>query len=304
MKMPFNLGARFVLRLVIPSIILAMALWPLAKAVRKFADSNLSNELLLGAIAAAVGFAFLLLDMPIYMLLEGRRYWPPRLRGWGVAREAARLAILVARSQAATDRAIKIEFDLRTREFPIAAKTGIPHAAFPTRLGNLLASFETYPTVKYGLDGVFFWARLWVAIDKDLREELDSAQALVDGAIYASASLAGAASVALVNAIVAPQENKWFWLAAVAGALPLSRLCYLAALPRYVQYGELFAATFDQHRAKLDFSGLLTELDRHIDPSVARTRTPQEAARAVWRFLRWHRYRRIGATDNETVQDF
>jgi hypothetical protein len=38
--------------------------------------------------------------------------------------------------------------------------------------------------VKYGLDAVFYWYRLWVLLDKDLREEIDNAQAIVDSTVY------------------------------------------------------------------------------------------------------------------------
>ena len=289
--MPFDLGTRFVLRLIIPSVILACILFPLAERLRGLAYPKLGDELLFVATGLAAGFALLLLDMPIYLLLEGRRYWPPGLRRWGVAREARRLARLVAASAAAADPAVAIELDLQAAQYPLQRATGLPYAAYPTRLGNLLASFETYPTVKYGLDGVFFWSRLWVAIDKDLREELDSAQAVVDGAIYACAAFAFAAVVALAYFVADLPEPYWPWLAAAGAAAVASVVCYKGALPRYVQYGELFAAVFDQYRGKLDFTALVAELDRHIDPNVVRTRSPREATRAAWRFLRWHRYR-------------
>jgi hypothetical protein len=54
------------------------------------------------------------------------------------------------------------------------------YVAHPTRLGNIIESFESYPKIKYGLDSVFYWYRLWVVLDKDLREEIDSSQAVVD----------------------------------------------------------------------------------------------------------------------------
>ncbi len=304
MKIPFDVGLPLILRLLLPATILAAALFPAAVSLRDLAYPGLSDGLLFTILGLLAGLAFLMLDMPVYMLLEGRRYWPGWLRRWGIAREARRLQGLTRRADAETDKTKQVELDLLAAQFPVDRKTGRPAARYPTRLGNLLASFETYPTVKYGLDGVFFWPRLWVAIDKDLRDELDGAQAVVAGAIYGCAALAAAAMICVIYAFALAHgaQPDWRWLAASLGCILLSFACYRAALPRYDQYGALFAAVFDQHRGKLELGGLLADLDAHMKAEPARTKA--EEGRAVWRFLRWHRYRRPGADKNEIVQDW
>src|SRR4051812_49479200 len=106
----------------------------------------------------------LLLDMPIYMVAEGRRFWPAWLRGWCLAAERGRLARLLTGRQEARargDRREVQERDVEIRGFP-CDPNGVPTAQFPTRLGNLLTAFETYPDRKYGMDGVFAWPRLWL----------------------------------------------------------------------------------------------------------------------------------------------
>jgi hypothetical protein len=303
-KLPFDFGIRFVLRLVWPGAILAAALFPIGREVRALAYPAASDPILFAVLGLVAGFALLLFDMPIYMILEGRRYWPERLRLRGVRREAARLAKIRAVADSAQDSAVRVEYDLRASEFPTDRVSGEPAARYPTRLGNLLASFETYPTVKYGIDGVFFWPRLWVSIDKDLREELDSAQAIVDGAVYSCAAFAVSAVLCATYAAIGVGESRELWLGAAVTSAIFSIICYRAALPRYAQYGELVAAVFDQHRKKLEFDALVTDLDAHLNDTRTPARSERETARAAWRFLRWHRYRRSGAPTNEIVRDW
>lgn len=301
MKLPFDFGIRFVLRLVAPGALLSGIFLPLVREVAGVIYPGLGDAVLYIAFGLVFGFALLLLDMPIYMLLEGRRFWPGPIRRWAIDRQQARLRRIVAKANAA-DKSRQVELDIQAYRYPIDPASGTPHAPYPTRLGNLLASFETYPTVKYGLDGVFYWPRLWVSIDKDLREELDSAQAVVDGAIYLVFAFGVSTFVCLFYWWWIPSQVWWHWPAAALACLALAWLLKALALSRYAQYGELFAATFDQCRDKLVISdALLADLDTKMGAPSGTSRTDREKAQASWRFLRWHRYRQPGASGNQTV---
>lgn len=304
MKLPFDFGLRFVLRLLAPGAILGATLFPVGQCLRAILYPSISDAVTYLVLGLLAGFSLLLLDMPIYMFLEGRRFWPNILKKAGIARQAKRLTKLRALADSASDPTAQVEYDLQAMQFPIDKHTGQPTAVYPTRLGNILTSYETYPTVKYGLDGVFYWPRLWVAIDKDLREELDSAQAVVDGAVYTCFAFGLTAVASLFYAAAGVGENPILWLGVSAAAVVLSFLCYRAALPRYVQYGELFAAVFDQHQDKLKYPLSLPDLDAHMNDLRAQARSAPEAARANWRFLRWHRYRRSAAMKNEGVTNW
>ena len=303
MKLPFDFGIRFILRLVAPGALFAAICLPLVRIIGALVYPKLGDLALFATSGLVFGFALLLLDMPIYMLLEGRRFWPRWLRRLGVGWQADRLRRLKAASDKATG-SRQIELDIQAWRYPIDRVTGEPHATHPTRLGNVLASFETYPTVKYGLDGVFYWPRLWVAIDKDLREELDSAQAVVDGAIYCTFVFGLSTFVCLGYWALLPVEAWWHWPAGAAACLAFAVLTYRLALPCYAQYGDLFMAAFDQHRDKLKPADFLRDLDAHVVGGAPQVRTARETNRAAWRFLRWHTYRRPGATGNETVRDW
>lgn len=45
----------------------------------------------------------------------------------------------------------------------------------PTRLGNILRASETYPTVRYGMDAVSWWPRLYNLIPKETKQGIEGA---------------------------------------------------------------------------------------------------------------------------------
>jgi flagellar biosynthesis regulator FlaF len=54
------------------------------------------------------------------------------------------------------------------------------------RLGNLITAFESYSNTRYGIDGVFYWNRIWLKLEKDVRDDIDNHQAMADSTVYAS----------------------------------------------------------------------------------------------------------------------
>jgi hypothetical protein len=50
----------------------------------------------------------------------------------------------------------------------------------PTKFGNALRSFEIYPRVMYGLEGIDGWARIEAVLPKEYRELIDGSKAIVD----------------------------------------------------------------------------------------------------------------------------
>jgi hypothetical protein len=313
MKFPFEFNIAFVFRLVLPGFVLAVAAAPLLDAILRCAGAPFSTKEALPFAAVGLGWVVVLLDQHIYQFFEGRRYWPSGIRNLRAAMHQEALD----RKQdeiAAHDRARKqshadahhyerwVELSLETLNYP-RNKAGQPYARYPTRLGNLITAFETYPEVKYGVDGVFYWPRLWVKLDKDLRAEIDQTQALADSAIYVAFAFLAAALLCLVYWVmgwprvgdypavaltILPEGISLPWLA--LGCAAASYIAYSLSLEPQRVYGELFKSIFDQHRA------LLTFLDEAGARAVAHGAAPvpnveDKRAAAAMRFLKWHRVR-------------
>lgn len=316
MAAPFEIATKFLLRLLLPGAVLAAAAMPILLSVCRVLSLTIDPLALFSFAVPALGWVLILLDMPIYMAFEGRRYWPRWLSKLGKAREQQRLVLYTRRADQAKargDEAERLEYRIRVAQFPMN-NNGEYEAWYPTRMGNILAGFEQYPQLKYGLDGVFFWYRIWVAIDKDLREDLDNAQALVDGSLYAVTAFCVAASMNMLYAasiffrtplIALPTAAGYVTFLVLSGAcLIISMILYRCCLHAQSQYGELFKSVFDQHRSRLEISGLLNDLEAHHEDLSFYGRSERERNRAAWRFLRWHRYRPDGSGTNRIVQDW
>jgi len=272
------------------------------------------------------GWMFVVLDMPIYMAFEGRRFWPGPLWSFGIRRQRGRLLRLYLdirrndtsrnvdqhywqnRKENADRRYLEALTDLGG--FPLHRKTAFPDVISPTRLGNLINAYEQYSDVKYGLNAVFFWPRLWVAIDKDLREEIDNQQAQADGLLYlVTALIAGCVVLVSYAAIdhiapgylMYPEPPAWE-LGAAAGCLVGAAVIHRLSLYTHAQFGNLFKSVFDQKRSLLEVQDV-TELIAEItdDPGLL-CRIGILRNRAVWRLLRWHTVRLPGEKVNRRVR--
>jgi hypothetical protein len=218
-----------------------------------------------------------------------------------------------------TDRRRFSEAAVKYALYPIN-KDGQAYVHSPTRLGNIIESFENYPKVKYGLDSVFYWYRLWVVLDKDLREEIDSAQAVVDSAVYISFALYVSGVVMLVYAVLATIVDRLRWLPAIKlpyvpapsilsvmalGCLIAGFVIYRLSLPAHAQFGELFKSVFDQFRSKLAFDDVLEDIARITgDPASTLYLSQRDKNKIIWRYLKWHTIRDESIHRNLTVKEW
>jgi hypothetical protein len=324
MKLPFEFGTKLIFRLVFPGVILAAATTPIVNALLDIAQIRIKIEYLFPVETIAWGWLVVVCDMHIYMLFEGRRYWPDVIRRFFVAREKARLQKLraIPIPPEGEDRRKFLEAGVEIGQYPVD-KGGDPYVEHPTRLGNILEGFETYPKVKYGLDAVFYWYRLWVVLDKDLREEIDTAQAVVDSTVYLSFVLYVSGLLALIYAgIESVMAMDWYTRAELPGLATLyvprpimlyvaaavcvifARLVYRISLPAHAQFGELFKSIFDQYRSKLSFDDVVKEIGEVIGDPLLRYRSAREKNQIVWRYLKWHRARDDAAKMNFTMKEW
>lgn len=322
MKLPFTFGARLAFRILFPGSVLALFLWPLATAGKGWLGITLDDLALFSILVVATGWLCSLADQHIYMLVMGRRYWPLWLAELGLLWQRERLrrlhwrvgvtdaelkALSPAERRAAERRRAEAELDLL--EFPLGrdgdALDPPPRVVVaPTRLGNLLEAYESWPLWKYGLDGPFYWNWLLLGLPKDLRDELDERQATVDGAVYVAFAL-GCGAVLLAGYTVRDLASPLPPLAGLApgtklalalAALAAAYLVYRASLRAHAQFGELFCAVFNRFHREIDVSPALrcvAEIRREPDLSWG-----AERYRNAARFLKWHSYRPAGTVAN------
>jgi hypothetical protein len=263
----------------------------------------------------ALGWLVVVNDMTIYMIFEGRRYWLPPIRDLLIRCQKRRLKrlrdLVIINPPLNLDNRTYLEAAVEYGRYPID-EGGDAYVEHPTRLGNILESYETYPNVKYGLDAVFNWSRLWVVLDKDLREEIDSAQAVVDSTVYISFALFVSGLVMLVYVFLrwlsveiryVPASNILSIVA--AGCLFVGFVIYRSSLHAHAQFGELFKSVFDQYRSKLVFDDVLDDIARTTDdPTMTLKLSQRDKNKIIWRYLRWHRIRDEMSGRNLTVREW
>lgn len=261
MKLPFTFGIQLVYRLLLPGYIVALFAYPLLLKFEKEFVVGFTPVLAINLIALFAGWLFVIFDMHIYMLLEGRRYWPHWLFKLCLLRQQARVDTLYRKlEQAKNDqqdftksnvqrslaRRIELEASVRLRWYPVD-ENGRFYASMPTSFGNALDAYETYPKDMYGMPAMFYWPRLWLLIGDDERHEVDNQQAIVDGAAYATVALWLATILTIASGIIADWRNYL-----VAGFLLIvSWIVYRGSLYAHAQFGQIFKAVFDVYRSRL-----------------------------------------------------
>ncbi|NEP17060.1 MAG: hypothetical protein F6J97_09145 [Leptolyngbya sp. SIO4C1] len=197
-------------------------------------------------LVAASAFIVQQLELPALQVLEG--YWPvwlSRLRRYGIRRQRQILKRKEQRWQqlarqreqqgltpAETDDYIRLDWQLR--QFPSQ-----PGRLMPTRLGNLLRAAEDLPQIKYGLDAILCWPRLWMLLPEPVKTDLQAARAELNTA--ARVWLWGLCF--LVWWI-------WAWWAFPIGLL-IAWFAYRWLLRAAATYATLLESAFDLHRLAL-----------------------------------------------------
>ena len=187
MKLPFSFSLKFAFRLLLPGFILSLGIFPVLQTILDRLKLTITSETVFFISVVIVGWIFVIFDMPIYMAFEGRRYWPKPLWNYFKRLEERRLRKVIRDSQS-PDVTTYLEASVELRRFPME-EDGNYCVKFPTRIGNLIAAYEMYSERSYGMDSIFYWYRIWLTLDKEVREEIDNQQALADSTIYVITAL-------------------------------------------------------------------------------------------------------------------
>ncbi|HLM89368.1 MAG TPA: hypothetical protein VK284_10115 [Streptosporangiaceae bacterium] len=190
------------------------------------------------------------LTTPMLRLLEG--YWPSwlgRLRSRLIKRiqdqaikddiawqELARHMQPSAQATATAEQlATFARLDQKQRRRPAT-----PNRYLPTKVGNILRAGETWPAVKYGLDAVAVWPRLWLMLSDSTRRELIAARAALDSAVAAA-----------IWGLLFSVFTVWAPLALPLGLGVAAVAVTVWAPPRAEIFADLIEAAYDLHRTAL-----------------------------------------------------
>lgn len=123
--------------------------------------------------------------------------------------------------------------------------------AMPTLLGNLLRASEEYPEVRYGLNAVICWPRLYPLLPDTLRQSINMERAKLNE----SARLLAWSMLFLIWLV-------WKWWAIFS--LPIAWIAYRGMISAAGVYGDLIRSAFDLYRFKL-YESLCWDLPQKPD---------------------------------------
>src|ERR1043165_9093738 len=91
MKLPFEFGVKLIFRLIIPGFFLTLGLLPIVNLILAWNEWSEQKEYVFGMMIVLMGWLVVISDMPIYIAMEGRRFWPTPVRDYFMRREERRL---------------------------------------------------------------------------------------------------------------------------------------------------------------------------------------------------------------------
>jgi hypothetical protein len=123
----------------------------------------------------------------------------------------------------------------------------------PTRLGNVIRSFEYYPSREYGIDSIALWPRMVAVIPKEYALVMDDAKTTFDFMMNCSAlSFLLAASMLIVSLIyparLASRTSFLYGLIEIAVFTASSYFFYRLSINRVGAWGSLVRGSFDLYR--------------------------------------------------------
>lgn len=143
-------------------------------------------------------------------------------------------------------------YSVAIKKYEAERKRSLPPSSasvLPTRLGNVIASFEAYPGNRYGMDGVTFWPRLFIVL---AREEflpyVSQTRYAVDFLLNTSLLMAlfGTESL-LLRLLIIPDFSLFFTICGFG----LAWLFYMFSITSSYNWGSSFQVSFDLFRYQL-----------------------------------------------------
>lgn len=271
-KLPASLTTPLAVRVIFPGLFVSLILYPFLSNIPKFWNVLLTfrmngaayslhfGPLLLALTSLLWGSLVTSLNSYIYGIYAGRLLWPQWLQTWMIDRRQAKVTAFRAEADKLQSGARYNQLWYKLGAYPIG-NDGDPHVSAPTVLGNILAEFEGYPKLRYGMDGAFYWKRIWLSLDKDRRKEIDAKWCIGDGLLYISAICSFGAVLWMAAGLVSflgwpPPQRLPFHskLGSLMGALILllpAWVTYITSLPFQRANGDVFKIVFDIYRPQI-----------------------------------------------------
>ena len=292
---PTGFGFPTVIRIIFPGIICSILLTYILDPC--YSSSSLTNTFSFWIITGTIiGTILWSLDLYIYQFFEGICFWRRCVWWWQYRR------ILNDRRKIYNDLTTNISArdesrnEEETKNLSITIKNlsdllreypNDPQNIEATRLGNVLADYETYSSEQYGMSFNVFWGRIWLILPQELRDEIKLRSAEADFPVYVSfiffwgSFLVGLRLISLKNEIyillnqtlgLSGMDQFFAFLGVVLMAvcifLGVSRIFYIISISAHKKYGKYVKAIIDIYRIEyakkigINSSIILTEEEK------------------------------------------
>jgi hypothetical protein len=150
----------------------------------------------------------------------------------------------------------------------------------PTRLGNVIRSFETYTSRQYGMPAIALWPRLLAVVDGNLASSLDTVKTSFDFMIHSTflsaalAILTAAAGLFWKTRAIGDLWDAWVGWTLFFGLI--SYLLYSVSIYRAIEWGTQVKSAFDLYRLPL-----LSKLGYELKPADL------SEERRIWEILNY-----------------
>lgn len=148
-------------------------------------------------------------------------------------------------------------------------------AAMPTRVGNILLGSEIYPYVRYGMDAVLFWPRLYHVVPDSVRDTVAAARAPMEQML---SLMAAGLAFSGIGTVIALALLPWYVapLCFAVGAMTAA-VSYRGLVSACVPYAETVKAAFDVYRQEL-----LGAIGWHAAPGLEAERYQWAQVGGLW----------------------
>jgi hypothetical protein len=272
-KIPATLTSPVMIRVILPGLLVSTLLYPFVHNLPAFWNVLLTlkisgttyslqwGPLLLSLSSLVWGIAITSSNSFIYGVYSGRSsLWPSAVTSWMVRRREAKVKALLFEAEKLRRGKKYNQLWYKLRAYSIG-EDGDPHALSPTYLGDILKEFEGYPKSRYGMDGSFYWKRIWLSLDKDRRKEIDSKWCIGDGLLYIAAICNSGGILWILTALAGfiarplpkylPFYSRFGSLWGGLTLLLAAFLVYRISLLFHRSNGDIFKMVFDLYRPQV-----------------------------------------------------